>query len=29
METVERIRVEGLEVSIADEATFLVESTDE
>jgi type I restriction enzyme R subunit len=29
METTERIRVEGLEVTIADEATFLVEATGE
>jgi type I restriction enzyme R subunit len=29
METIERIRVEGLEVTIADEATFLVEATGE
>jgi type I restriction enzyme R subunit len=29
MATIERIRVEGLEVSIADEATFLVEATGE
>jgi hypothetical protein len=29
METMERTRLEGLVVTIADEATFLVESTDE
>jgi hypothetical protein len=29
METMERTRLEGLVVTIGDEATFLVESTDE